>query len=451
MTRLLKNHPAAVIVLLSLCITFIGIRYDKKPRLPPAADQRSQPVPMLLQLDEQPSLATSPVRPGAEAEPPAPRETVLAGELERGEGFAAFLGRLGLSGERQRQIIDLLDDHLDFRRLRPGQRLEVTLDPEGDLAACRFEAGALETYTVCRTGDRYETKRLPVELVRETVRLTGTVERSLFEAFEAQGLSHALLFAFVDIFGSAIDFNTEPQPGDRFALVVERYRKGEETVGFGQILAARYENEGKIHEGYAYTSQGETLYFDARGESVGTTFLRSPVPFGRVTSTFTRYRKHPILGGIRPHLGVDFAAPSGTPIQATAGGVVDFAGYNGGYGKQVIVAHAGGFKTSYAHLSRFASGIKRGSRVQQKDIIGFVGSTGMSTGPHVDYRIEENGTFRDPLSHQFRPRLILGGKDRTAFQQLARNLGSRLATGSDSRILDEERLLYRGESPLKLL
>ncbi|MBW2164429.1 MAG: M23 family metallopeptidase [Deltaproteobacteria bacterium] len=193
--------------------------------------------------------------------------------------------------------------------------------------------------------------------------------------------------AFTDIFASRLDFNTETRLGDQFDVIVEEYFKDDRFVGYGK---------GK--------------YYDSDGREVGTSFLRSPLPVYRVTSKFSKRRLHPILKVYRPHLGVDLAAPIGTRIMAAADGRVSFVGWQKGFGRTVILKHPGGYKTYYGHLSRFAKGIKKGIRVEQKQIIGYVGSSGLSTGPHLDYRIKENGIFKNPFNMKFKPKSKLAGK-----------------------------------------
>jgi murein DD-endopeptidase MepM/ murein hydrolase activator NlpD len=195
-------------------------------------------------------------------------------------------------------------------------------------------------------------------------------------------------------------------------------------------LAAEYESEGHVHKGVYFKDKDGSGYYTPAGESLRRAFLKSPLEFTRVTSTFSRGRRHPILGGIRPHLAVDYAAPQGTPIFAVADGTVESAGWSGGGGNTVVLRHRANFKTMYNHLSRFATGIQRGTAVRQRQVIGYVGSTGLSTGPHLDYRVVKDGRFVNPLKQTFLPGLPISATGRATFVQARDGLLSQLH-GSD--------------------
>jgi len=207
----------------------------------------------------------------------------------------------------------------------------------------------------------------------------------------------------VGIFESDFDFASDTQPGDRFELLIESRYSGGKFVEFGRILGARYRAADKDLVGVGFEVDGRMNYYSPEGESLKKTFLRSPLQFTRISSRFTHRRPHPVLGGVRPHLAIDYAAPTGTPVWAVADATVEFAGRKGGNGIQVLLRHRGGYKTYYNHLSRVARGVRPGARVRQKSVIGYVGSTGLSTGPHLDYRVSVNGRFVNPLSERFLP------------------------------------------------
>jgi murein DD-endopeptidase MepM/ murein hydrolase activator NlpD len=216
-------------------------------------------------------------------------------------------------------------------------------------------------------------------------------------------LAPSALFDLVSIFESEFDFTADTQPGDRFRVLVEaRYADGV-LVEYGRIVAAQYVSDARTLTGVAFEDKGRFKYFDPEGRSLRKMFLRSPLEFTRISSGFTYRRPHPVLGGVRPHLAIDYAAPTGTPVWAVADGHVVFAGRKGGNGIQVLLRHRGGYETYYNHLSRVAPGVRAGVRVDQKQVIGRVGSTGLSTGPHLDYRVSHNGTFVNPLNEKFFP------------------------------------------------
>jgi len=243
---------------------------------------------------------------------------------------------------------------------------------------------------------------LPIPKTRRIETVRGRIGRdasSLSAAIDAAGETVDLTLALADIFGGEIDFNTEVQPGDAFELTVEkRYRDGIGFAGYGPVLAAQFLNAGRPVRAVRFTLQdGSAGYFDERGVSMKRFFLASPLKFQpAVSSGFSPARMHPILREIRAHLGVDYRAPAGAPVIAAADGVVVFAGTNGGSGRMVHLRHGHTFETEYLHLSSIA--VRAGSRVRQGELIGRVGSTGLATGPHLDYRVKKNGSFVNPIT-----------------------------------------------------
>ncbi len=350
-----------------------------------------------------------------------PQTQRITGSLLPGDTLSTSFQRCQIPENVGNQVIEALRGAIDFRGLRPHDRYDVQLDAQGELQQCTFESGPLNVHRVIRQQDgSFYAERLSVPLERRTVKVSGEVTESLYAAFAPSKEEPRLIYAFADIFASRIDFNTEVQIGDRFSMVVEKYYKGGEFVGYGKILMAEYDRKDATPiVGFYYTpGSGENgSYFDLNGEELGTSFIRSPVPMARVSSTFSLSRLHPVLGIFRPHLGVDLAAPTGTPIMAAADGKVVSLGWNGGYGKQLIIDHGNGYRTLYGHLSRFRAGLTEGSRVQQKEIIGYVGATGLATGPHLDYRMEYHHDFVNPFAQKFRPRSVLQGQDLARFRQ----------------------------------
>jgi len=350
---------------------------------------------------------------------PEPAVVNVSGSIKRGESLDTSLRRQNISSGIRLSLIDALRSKLDFKRIKPEDSYQLELDAQGDLASFRYESSPLDVLTVKNSDNGYQVSKAPVELERKKVKVSGEIESSLFGAFEAAHEDMRLVYAFADIFASKIDFNTEIQPGDRFSLVVDKYYKDGELVGYGKIEAAQYlRSKGPALEAYLHTPpSGKDLYFDQSGLTVGAAFLRSPVPVGKLSSNFTYQRRHPITGQVKPHLGIDLSAPIGTPIMAVADGKIQEMGANGGFGNQVVISHAGDFKTYYGHLSGFKKGLHRGSLVSKKEIIGYVGSTGMSTGPHLDYRVQHHTVFQDPFGMTFKSEIALAGKELRQFKQ----------------------------------
>ncbi len=350
-------------------------------------------------------------------------DKIIKGEIHDGESFSHALLRAGLDPAISKALITGFSGVVDFRRCRPGDTFSVALDANGGLLNGTYSKGPIEIYSLApdpAVDNGFKVFREKVEVERRVMKLSGEVSSSLFLAFAKCGVGSKITMAFCDIFASQIDFNTESWPGDHFDLIYEEYTKDGHFLGYGKILAARYEGHLIEYEAYYFHPEDREFgsYYDPQGQELGSSFLRSPLPVYRVTSTFTRRRLHPILKVYRPHYGVDLAAPVGTPVMAVADGRVIFAGWSKGFGRRVIIKHPGGIQTSYGHLYRFGKGIKKGVRVTQKRIIGYVGASGLATGPHLDYRIKVNGRFKNPFSMKFKPKSRLQGAAYEKFQEI---------------------------------
>lgn len=377
----------------------------------------------------------------------------IRGELLTGDTLTRSFERHGVPRQVQSRIIECLEQIIDFRKLRPGDRYSIKVDEGEKLLKCVYEVSPLESYTLTHTDNGYRIERDKKILETRKIRIAGFVDTTLFDAFPGDIKTAKLVYAFADIFASRIDFNTEIRGGDHFSLIVEEYYLFDEFVGYGPVLAGNYErSNGELFEAYRYNPGDEQdTYFDREGRELGSSFLRSPVGIGRISSSFSLRRKHPISGVVRPHLGVDLAAPAGTPVMAAADGKIVFAGRNGGYGKQVVIAHGNEYRTHYGHLSGFKPGLRVGQKVKQKQIIGYVGSTGLSTGPHLDYRVEHNGSFQNPLSLKYRPRSVLQGDKLAELRGYISPLLSELYAGDSNTILEVGSLVLEDDRRIALL
>jgi murein DD-endopeptidase MepM/ murein hydrolase activator NlpD len=350
--------------------------------------------------------------------PPLAKTVVIIGEITAGNSFDYSMRKNEVPGNIRHKIISAFKGHLDFRRLAPKDKYVIKLTEDKKLISCTFDAGPLEIYKLAVIDHQLEVTQDSIILESKSVKISGEITSSLFLAFANIDEGAKLVYAFADIFSSKIDFNTETQPGDSFTLLIDKYYKAGEFIGYGKIKAVEYnKTKGKQLAGFYYSPDNRRgTYFDQDGQEVGTSFIRSPVPMARVTSKFTYRRKHPITGRVQPHLGIDLAAPLGTPILAAGDGKIKFIGRNGGNGRQIVISHFGGYQTYYGHLARYKKGLKKGSEVNKKDIIGYVGSSGLSTGPHLDYRIKHNGSFKNPFSVEFKPKSELKGQMLSAFK-----------------------------------
>ena len=284
-----------------------------------------------------------------------------------------------------------------MNQVYPGYKLDFLIPADGGLEQLRLLKSPLEGYLFTLNNNNYDVESiLNFPQLRPAFKV-GTITDSLFMAGQREQIPAVTIMDMANIFGGVIDFILDPRTGDDFSILYdEKYLDGE-FIGHGDILATQYTNQGKTFTAVRYIDEeGEVGYYNADGESMRKAFLRSPLDVFRISSNFNPNRRHPILNTIRAHKGTDYAAPTGTPIRATSDGQVTRASRYGSFGNLVIVKHAGGFETKYAHLSRYANGIKKGKRVRQGDIIGYVGSTGGATGPHLHYEFLMGGVHQNP-------------------------------------------------------
>jgi len=294
---------------------------------------------------------------------------------------------------------DALASEIDPRRLRPGTVFEGLRSPRGTLEELRVVLDMRSELIFEREPGAIGCRRVEREIISEVVRLEGVVESSLFGAVEAAGGRPALAVGMAEIFRWDVDFLRDLRQGDSFVVIVDEQRIEGEFYRYGTIFAARFTNKGRALNAVIFPDENERLgYYDLEGNPLRKMFLRSPLKFSRVTSRFSMSRFHPILKRRMPHYGVDYGAPKGTAVHVTADGVVTLAGRNGGAGNMVRVRHPNGYETNYLHLSGYGKGIRKGARVTQGQVIGYVGSTGYSTAPHLDYRVKHNGSWINPLS-----------------------------------------------------
>ena len=308
-------------------------------------------------------------------------------------------------------------------RISPGQELEIYVDAESRLTRLVHRLDRLRSLDVHRDGNSFTFEEVaePPEVSMATA--SEVIDSSLFEAGQRAGLSDSLIMQMAGIFGWDVDFALDIRAGDRFALVFEEQFKDGEKIGEGPIVAAEFTNHGRQIRAVRYVDPtGRTDYFSPDGRSMRKEFLRTPVNFTRISSRFSFSRRHPILHKMRAHRGVDYAAPRGTAVKASGSGRVIFAGRNGGYGRTIILKHGSVYTTLYAHLSRFSRGLRPGKLVEQGQTIGYVGSTGLATGPHLHYEFRVRGVHRDPLKVEFPRATPLADGYMADFQEKAKPL-----------------------------
>lgn len=324
---------------------------------------------------------------------------VVEGVMNPGDTVERRFRADGLSARDAHALAAALGRGLDPKLVRPGQRYSLHFDAEGHLRALDYIASGALAYHVEREGGTFRESEEKKPIETKVVELGGTVSGSLYEAIKRSGESTALVSRLVDLFAWDVNFFTDTQPGDTFKVIVEKRMLGGRFYQYGHILAAEYRGRSGAVRAFWFQPEGagEGGYFTEHGESVVKTLLKTPLKYVRVSSAFDRHRFHPILHTERAHLGVDYAAPAGTPVWATADGKVRFVGPRGGAGNAIVLEHANGMESTYMHLSRFARGLAVGQTVRQKQVIGYVGMTGLATGPHLHFSLKVNGAFVDPL------------------------------------------------------
>lgn len=388
---------------------------------PLATVQERAAAQILQQLDPQlPGISTA-------ASPDAAWESIV---VQRGDTLAGMLTKLGLAPRTAQDLLALGGSAKELRRIFPGDRLEVRKTAENTLDALRYTFESSARILEIRAKDgKYEASIGDIPVERRVTAAAGSIDSSLFVAGQEAGLSDALIMALANVFAWDVDFALDIRKGDHFAVLYEEIYRDEQKLRDGAILAAEFTNDGRTYRAVRFEDESGAAsgYYSLDGQAMRKAFLRSPVEFTRISSTFSMGRRHPVLNRIRAHKGVDYAAPTGTPVKATGDGKIAFIGTKGGYGKAVVVQHGSQYSTLYAHLSRFARGIRAGARVKQGQVIGYVGQTGLATGPHLHYEFLVNGVHRNPLTVALPHANPLPTEHRTTFLALAEQRMAELA------------------------
>jgi murein DD-endopeptidase MepM/ murein hydrolase activator NlpD len=334
-----------------------------------------------------------------------PDTTEIRGTVADNSTLDTMLRAHGLGSDAVQEVIAAARAVFDPRKLRSLQPFILERTVDGALRLFEYEIDADSFLRITRPPDGADPIRaevLPIPKTLEHVTAAGAIDEatpSLFQSIEASGERADLAIAMAEVFAGDIDFNSDLQPGDRYALTFERFRREGRPASYGVITAARFENDGRMLHAIRFTPPGGTPgYYDEQGRSLRRFFLRSPLKFvPHVTSGFSARRMHPVLHTARAHRGVDYGAPSGAPVVAVAGGRVLSATFDNANGRMVRIRHASGYESYYLHLSAFASGIRAGASIEQGETLGRVGSTGLATGPHLHYGLRKNGVFVNPL------------------------------------------------------
>ncbi|HEY1058097.1 MAG TPA: peptidoglycan DD-metalloendopeptidase family protein [Limnobacter sp.] len=364
-------------------------------------------------------------------------------KIRRGETLVEMLERLNVNTAGLAAFIKGDPVAKKLANLRAGRVLSVQQNAAGDLVWLRYKSGvdedSQESILVQKTNGQFSAKLESVNFEKQVVFKSGRIESSLFAAADKAGLPDSVAIQFTEIFGSEIDFHRELQRGDEFRVVYEDMLVDGRSARAGRVLSVEFVNGGKVHKAYWFAPKGQQAgYYNDEGRSLKKSFLRAPLAFSRISSGFTNARFHPILQTWRAHKGVDYAAATGTPVMATANGTVKYVGQQNGYGNFIEIQHPGGISTAYAHLSGFARGLRKGQSVEQGQIIGYVGSTGWATGPHLHYEFRVNAVARDPLSVKVAQAIPLDKASLAEFKRAQLGLDRRMALAAQVRVANAQ-------------
>ncbi len=378
--------------------------------------ERGQPVGLSRSITAMPSVAAPPT------DPPL-RE--IAASFGRNQTITDALARHGITAEQIYRLVESARPVYNLAKVAASRNYWLYLTAGGEFHDFRYAIDDERYLTVYQQDGRFVPvmKNFNYDLRIESV--SGVIEDSLFACITGGGEQDILALDLADIFMYDVDFYTDVQKGDAFSMLVEKKYLHDRFVKYGPILAASMRTQGRELTGFRFRDEkGAPAYYSAEGKALKKSFLKSPLKFARISSRFSRSRLHPILKILRPHMGVDYAAPIGTPVQAVGAGMVLMTGIQSGGGKMVRVRHAGGYETMYLHLSKIA--VKRGARVQQGEVIGYVGSTGLSTGPHLDFRVASHGKFVNPTKVIFPPNPPVSSGNFPQFASLRDKMQARL-------------------------
>lgn len=384
-------------------------------------------------------LLPEPSQQAVEQKPvPARIENWVEYPVKSGDNLTTLFKRAGLGPRDVYRISQAVSGSDALQRLRPGQTLAFLIE-DGLLRKLRHAQDQLNSTLLELTDSGYQVRKLERTPEPRTLYAAGTITRSLFLDAADAGLSNRTIMQLAEIFGWDIDFALDIREGDHFRVLYEQDYLDGEAINQSRILAAEFINQGKTFAAVRFTdSEGNSQYFAPDGRSMRKAFLRSPVDFSRISSRFKPERFHPVLGKKRPHRGVDYAAATGTPIKAAGDGKIIWRGTKGGYGRTVILQHGSNITTLYAHMSRYQKGLSNGSRVKQGQIIGYVGASGLATGPHLHYEFRVNEVHKNPLTVALPAADPIAERERPAFQAESQRLLSALNQHANTQLAQSE-------------
>jgi murein DD-endopeptidase MepM/ murein hydrolase activator NlpD len=389
----------------------------------------ASPYPMRPALRYQETLVMAPVWAFRGGDLPTDIHLPVELSFRSGDTLSVVLSELGFAPAAAEAVISELKKYVDVRRLRPLDRYAALVGSDTEPEGFRLTVSGKGRVEVRQEDGQWRSRWRPFVEDTESRVILGVLDGSLESSIGRVGGETVLAYAMADVLQWDLDFNRDLRLGDRFQILYQTVYLDGEFHRVGDILGLIYENRGRRLEAYRFGE--EHHHYDAEGRPLRKLFLRSPLRYSRVTSGFSNRRFHPVLKRNRPHYGIDYGAPTGTPVRVTAGGVVAFVGWDGGGGKTVKVRHPNGYLTAYLHLSRFAGGLRRGVRLTQGEVVGYVGSTGLATAPHLDYRIQKDGRWINPMSLKNEPAEPIPEDRMAEFVAWREELRSEMQAGRD--------------------
>ncbi|WP_293268997.1 peptidoglycan DD-metalloendopeptidase family protein [Neptunomonas sp.] len=403
-------------------------------------DQTAQRIRNNLVLDLKPSISDRPTEQQEETAltptlkkrpsitPQQPTENWIYYTVQKNDNLTSLFKRAGLNARDVYNISQATKEGKELNRLYPGESLAFLIQGS-ELKKLKYEINPLKTLIIESTDNIFAVNTIERTPVTHERYIEGVIEGSLFVDAERAGLSNNMIMRFASIYGWDIDFSQDLRKGDRFRIIYNEQFLDGKKISDGHIVAAQFINNGKNLTAIRYTdSEGSSSYYTPGGHSMRKAFLRMPVDFARVSSRFNLSRKHPVLNKIRAHKGVDYAASTGTQIKASGDGKVIWKGNKGGYGRAIIIQHGSNITTLYAHMSKYNKKLSKGSRVKQGQVIGYVGKSGLATGPHLHYEFRVNGAHKNPMTVKFPHASPVPKKELRAFQEVANQMQSQLET-----------------------
>ncbi len=355
--------------------------------------------------------------------------------IGRGETLPNLLQRLGVNAEDRQEFIAAARQSGLISGLTPGRSVLARVSSSGRLILLRYLATDTNLVNASRSNDSFQFSEQAIQAEMRPVMRSGNIQNSLFGAMDAADVPDRIATELADAFSGDIDFHKDLRRDDHFSVVYEAFYFDGRLIRTGRLLAAEFTNQNQTYQAiYFKDPQGRDGYYNAEGISLKKAFLKSPMPFDRISSGFTSGRLHPVLKIWRAHKGIDYAAPTGTPVRAVADSIVSFVGRQGGYGNLVVLKHQPPYSTAYGHLSRFGKGIKRGSKISQGQLIGYVGSTGLASGPHLHYEFRINDVQRNPLAMKLPTAYPLDRRYKAEFMMHAQPLSARLNLLRDTNL-----------------